>query len=54
MCCVEPFAGGAALFFLRPTPAKGEVLNDVNGELVNLYGAVRHHRKSSSTSSNGR
>ncbi len=42
-CYVEPFAGGAAMFFLRPTPANVEVLNDVNGELVNLYRVVKHH-----------
>jgi len=42
-CYVEAFAGGAALFFLRPTPAKVEVLNDINGELVNLYRVVQHH-----------
>lgn len=42
-CYVEPFAGGAALFFLRPTPAKVEVLNDLNGQLVNLYRVVQHH-----------
>ena len=42
-CYVEPFAGGAALFFLRPVPADVEVLNDVNGELVNLYRVVQHH-----------
>lgn len=42
-CYVEPFAGGAALFFLRPTPAKVEVLNDINGQLVNLYRVVQHH-----------
>lgn len=41
-CYVELFAGGAALFFLRP-PADVEVLNDINGELVNLYRVVRHH-----------
>lgn len=41
-CYVELFAGGAALFFLRP-PAAVEVLNDVNGELVNLYRVVQHH-----------
>ncbi|GGX33321.1 DNA adenine methylase [Pigmentiphaga litoralis] len=41
-CYVEPFAGGAALFFLRP-PAEVDVLNDVNGELVNLYRIVQHH-----------
>jgi DNA adenine methylase len=42
-CYVEAFAGGAALFFLRPVPAKCEVLNDANGELVNLYRVVQHH-----------
>ena len=35
-CYVEVFAGGAALYFLRP-PAKVEVINDINGELVRLY-----------------
>ncbi|AHB06735.1 restriction endonuclease subunit M [Pandoraea pnomenusa 3kgm] len=39
---VEVFAGGAALYFLRH-PAKVEVINDVNGELVNLYRVVQHH-----------
>lgn len=42
-CYVEPFAGGAALFFLRPIPADVEVLNDINGDLVNLYRVVQHH-----------
>mgnify|MGYP003591766479 CR=1 FL=1 len=42
-CYVEPFAGGAALFFMRPQPAKVEVLNDLNGQLVNLYRVVQHH-----------
>lgn len=42
-CYVEPFAGGAALYFMRPQPAKVEVLNDINGDLVNLYRVVRHH-----------
>lgn len=41
-CYVEVFAGGAAVFFQR-YPAEVEVLNDVNGELVNLYRVVRHH-----------
>jgi DNA adenine methylase len=41
-CYVEVFAGGAALFFMRP-PAKVEVVNDVNGDLVNLYRVVQHH-----------
>lgn len=41
-CYVELFAGGAALFFLRP-PADVEVINDVNGDLVNLYRVVQNH-----------
>lgn len=41
-CYVEVFAGGAALFFMRP-PAEVEVMNDVNGELVNLYRVVKAH-----------
>lgn len=39
---VEPFAGGAAILFLR-TPAPVEVINDINGELVRLYRCVQHH-----------
>lgn len=42
-CYVEPFAGGAALYFLRPVPAEVEVLNDINGDLVNLYRVVQNH-----------
>ena len=42
LCYVEPFAGGAAIFFLKE-PSKVEVLNDINGELVNLYRVVKHH-----------
>lgn len=41
-CYVEPFCGAAALFFLKE-PAKTEVLNDINGDLVNLYRVVQHH-----------
>lgn len=41
-CYVEPFAGAAALFFLRE-PTKVEILNDINGELVNLYRVIKHH-----------
>lgn len=41
-CYVEPFCGAAALYFAK-TPAKAEVLNDINGEVVNLYRVVRHH-----------
>ncbi|QLT59945.1 DNA adenine methylase [Enterobacter hormaechei] len=41
-CYVEPFRGAAALYFLK-TPSKIEVINDINGELVNLYRVVKHH-----------
>ena len=41
-CYVEVFAGGAALYFLR-TPADSEVINDINGDLVNLYRVIKHH-----------
>ena len=42
-CYVEVFCGGAALFFLRPSPSDVEVINDINGELVNLYRVVKCH-----------
>ncbi len=41
-CYVELFAGGAALFFAK-APAKSETLNDINGELTNLYRVLKHH-----------
>lgn len=41
-CYVEVFAGGAALFFMRP-PADVEVINDVKDDIVNLYRVVKHH-----------
>jgi len=39
---VEPFAGGAAIFFMKE-PSRVEVINDLNGDLVNLYRVVKHH-----------
>ena len=41
-CYVEVFAGGAALFY-KKEPSKVEVLNDLNGELTNLYRVLQHH-----------
>jgi len=41
-CYVELFAGAANLLFVKE-PAKVEVLNDVNSELVNLFRVVRYH-----------
>lgn len=42
-CYVEVFCGGGALYFLRPMPASVEVINDINGDLVNLYRVVQCH-----------
>ena len=41
-CYAEPFAGGAALFFMKE-PSEVEVLNDINGDLINLYRVVKNH-----------
>jgi DNA adenine methylase len=41
-CYVEPFAGGAAILFLKE-PSKVEILNDINLELVTLYRVLQHH-----------
>ncbi len=41
-CYVEAFAGAAALYFMKH-PAEVEVINDINGELVNLYRTIKHH-----------
>jgi len=46
---VEPFAGGAAIMFTKPEPAINdhnyyrEVLNDIDGDLVNFYRQLRDH-----------
>lgn len=41
-CYVEPFCGGAALFFMKQ-PSEVEVLNDINSDIVNLYRVVQNH-----------
>lgn len=38
----EPFAGGAQVFFAK-TPSKVEVLNDLDGDLVNVFRVCREH-----------
>ncbi|EBH4418289.1 DNA adenine methylase [Salmonella enterica] len=42
ICYVEPFCGGAAIFFMK-TPSKAEVLNDINGDIINLYRIIQNH-----------
>lgn len=39
---VEPFAGGAQVFFHK-TPSRVEVLNDVDGEIVNFLRVCQNH-----------
>ena len=41
-CYVEAFCGAAAIFFSK-APSEIEVLNDINGELVNMYRVIQHH-----------
>ncbi|MCK7559409.1 DNA adenine methylase [Chitinophaga sedimenti] len=37
----EPFAGGAAYFWYK-RPSEVEILNDINGELINFYRVVQN------------
>lgn len=39
---VEAFCGAAAIYFTKP-PSEVEVINDINGELVNMYRVIQHH-----------
>jgi DNA adenine methylase len=39
---VEAFAGGSQVLFHKP-PSEVEVLNDLDGELVNFYRVCQHH-----------
>ena len=41
-CYIEPFMGAAHVFFRR-TPARVEVLNDLNSELVTLFRVLQWH-----------
>lgn len=41
-CYVEPFCGAAALYFMKDQ-SDVEVLNDINGELINMYRVIKHH-----------
>jgi DNA adenine methylase len=37
----EPFIGGAAVYFAKP-PSDVEIINDINGEIVNFYEVVKN------------
>ena len=41
---VEAFAGGAQVFYRKP-PSKVEVLNDLDGEIVNFYRVCQNHHE---------
>jgi DNA adenine methylase len=43
-CFVEVFAGAASLLFAKP-PAGCEVLNDISGDLINLFRVIKYHRR---------
>lgn len=40
-CYVEVFSGSAAVLFARTTPSKVEVINDINGDIVNFMLLLR-------------
>ena len=43
---VEPFAGGAQVFFHKPRElSKVEVLNDLDGDIVNFFRVCQHHEE---------
>jgi len=39
----EPFAGGAAVL-LAKQPSYHEIINDIDGNVINLYRQIKHHR----------
>jgi DNA adenine methylase len=41
-CYVEPFCGGAWVYFTKP-PSNVEVLNDLDGDLVSFWRVIRNH-----------
>ena len=43
-CYLEAFVGAGSIL-LAKEPSKSEVMNDLNGELINFFRMVRHHPK---------
>ena len=42
-CYAEPFVGMGTVFFRRGKRPSAEVINDINGDIVNLFRVVREH-----------
>ena len=42
-CYAEPFCGMGGVFLRRSYRPKSEIVNDINGEIVNLFRIVREH-----------
>ena len=42
-CYAEPFVGMGGVFLRRTTRPKSEIINDLNGDIVNLFRIVREH-----------
>ena len=42
-CYAEPFVGMGGVFLRRRLRPKSEIINDINGEVVNLFRIVREH-----------
>ena len=42
-CYAEPFVGMGGILLRKATRAKSEILNDLNGDIVNLFRALREH-----------
>lgn len=42
-CYAEPFAGMGGVFFRRRQRPQTEILNDIDGEIVNLFRVVQRH-----------
>ena len=42
-CYAEPFVGMGGVFLRRPRRPRTEIVNDINGEIVNLFRIVREH-----------
>ena len=42
-CYAEPFCGMGGIFLRRGRRPRSEALNDINGEIINLFRIVREH-----------